>query len=109
MNLRILIVVMVVIVNRIINPINARLIEDIKRFCKDRPKKNFCSYETIKIANDFQKEYEKIIFDKIQYMKNLHDKDLQKEIQTKMLKQKEFKIKLKIIEDYYNYFRQRNL
>ena len=109
MNLRILIVFMVVIVNRIIDPIGARLIDDIKRFFKDRPKKNFCSYENIKKANDFQKEYEKIIFYKIQYVKNIHDKELQKEIQTKMLKQKEFEIKLKIIQDYYNYFRQRNL
>ena len=109
MNFSILIVFMVVIVNRIVNPINARLIEDIKRFCKDRPKKNFCSYENIKTANHFQKEYEKIIFDKIQTVKNIHDKDLQKEIQTRIQKQKELKIKLKIIQDYYNYFRQRYL
>ena len=109
MNLRILIVFMAVIVTRIIDPINARLIEDIKRFCKDRPKKNFCSYENIKNASHFQKEYEKIISDKIQFMKNMNDNDLQNEIQTKMLKQKEFKIRLKIIEEYYNYFRQRNL
>ena len=85
------------------NYFNASLIEDVRNFCKNRPVKNFCSYENLKFAIDFQNEYEKIILDKIHSSKALHDKDLQ----TKAQKERELKLRRKILEDYYHYFRQR--
>jgi hypothetical protein len=112
MKLKIFIILFVksfLIVNVITNSISSRLIEDVKEFCKNRPKKNFCSDENLHFAKSFQSEYHRIITDKIQFLKVLQDKNFQKQLKIKAQKEKEQQIKAKVLEDYYHYFRMRYL
>ena len=37
------------------------LVEDIKSFCKNKPRRFFCTSQMIIYAQDFQQEYEKIM------------------------------------------------
>jgi len=85
------------------------LTRDIKNFCDDKPKINFCSSQNYRIAREFQRKYDKMISDKIIDIQLKNDKELQKQIELQIQLKKEQEIKSKILKEYQTYFLTRYL
>ena len=85
------------------------LTRDIKNFCDDKPKINFCSIQNYRIAREFQRKYDKMISDKIIDIQLKNDKELQKQIELQIQLKKEQEIKSKILKEYQTYFLTRYL
>ena len=104
------------------NSVNADHIHDLKLFCLRKVKKNFCSEQNINYALKFQLENEKlrkIIIDKEQ--ERMLDKERQIKLALKLqrekfkqqkhekqLKEAILKSKMKILNEFTEYFRIRN-
>jgi hypothetical protein len=85
------------------------LTRDIKNFCDDKPKINFCSSQNYRIAREFQRKYDKMITDKIIDIQLKNDKELQKQLELQIQLKKEQEIKSKILKEYQTFFLLRYL